>query len=71
MLYKAKATLRKGLEELGGNSVRTADLNWFHIPNQPLLVSKSKVHQHNSPHWLLHHLHQKVILDTLQVPVGL
>lgn len=28
MLYRDKAILNKGLKELGGNRMRTADLNW-------------------------------------------
>lgn len=43
----------------------------LHISNQTFLVSQYKVQQHTIPHWLLHHLYQKVIVNAFQEPPGL
>ena len=43
----------------------------LHISNQSFFVCKHKVHKHTLPRWLLHHLHQKVIISALKEPPGL
>ena len=43
----------------------------LHHFNQTLLVSENKIHQRFSPSWLIHHLHQEVIISVLEEPRGL
>lgn len=42
-----------------------------HIPHELLLVCKHKVQQSTSPYWLLCHLDQEVVTDTLKESPGL
>ncbi|KAK4806246.1 hypothetical protein QYF61_013390 [Mycteria americana] len=43
----------------------------LHIPNEPLLVGEQEVQQSTSPHWLLCHLGEEVVIDALQELPGL
>ncbi|KAK4827704.1 hypothetical protein QYF61_020982 [Mycteria americana] len=36
------------------------------ISNEPFLVCESEIQQSTSPHWLLYHLGQEVVIDSLQ-----
>ena len=40
----------------------------LHILNWSFFVCQYKIQQHISPHWLLHHLYQKVFVNALQEP---
>lgn len=40
----------------------------LHIRRQPILLYKYKFQQSISPHWLLSHLHQDIIINDLQKP---
>jgi len=43
----------------------------LHIPNETLLVGMYEVPQSTSPHWLLCHLEEELVIDALQEPHGL
>ena len=43
----------------------------LHILNQSFFVCQYRVQQHTSPCWLLQHLCQEVIINSLQEPPGL
>lgn len=40
------------------------------IPSKSFVDCNNKVQQHDSPYWLLHHLHQKIIFHALKKPPG-